>query len=365
MELSPQRVASATFRVVKRGFDPDEVRTFLGDVAGHLESTQQQATAMEARARAAVSKLHDLQHAAAAADTASQAASITSLAHVDEAETISRTLLLAQRTADTTVAEAEAHAAVLRARSIENAASIESTAHAEAAELLASARAEAVRLLDEARAEARRAKDEEHLRVENEVQALLARRDFLLADVDHLEQHVGAQRERVRDASVALLQIVERVPGGLADMRRPLLSASAGEPSPAAPPAEVPDDDADPTPVPDAGHAIRITGQVPVIGGEPLVSPRPTSVDEARTLWEQAGAADDHRRFERLARLDEPRSDSRAAADQPDVADDLDVTDGATPIAGVPYDLDGDLDDHLDDHLDDDGRGEPSAGRAG
>jgi DivIVA domain-containing protein len=332
MEINPQRVASATFRIVKRGFDPDEVRSFLGEVSSQLETTNQQATAMEARARAAVAKLHEVQQAVPAEP------SVAALTHVDEAETISRTLLLAQRTADTTIAEAEAQAASMRARAVDDAARIEASARAEAAQTVAAARVEADRLLDEARVEAHRAKDEEHLRVENEVQALLARRDFLLADVDHLEQHVGAQRERVRDASVALAQIAERVPGGLAEMRRPLLSASAESSRP------VPTD-------------IRITGQVPIVGGEPLVSPRPTSVDEARTLWEQAEAAADtqtrtpsesdttDRHLDRLDRLDrddrwDDRPDAAGALDD-DLGDDLDLTgEGPTPIAGLamPYD---------------------------
>jgi hypothetical protein len=83
------------------------------------------------------------------------------------------------------------------------------------------------KLLDEARLEARRSAESERIKAENEVQALLARRDFLLSDVDHLEHHLGAQRERLRDAAVSLQDLIERVPGGLGDMRRPLLSASA------------------------------------------------------------------------------------------------------------------------------------------
>ena len=56
MELSPQAVAAATFKIVKRGYDPDEVRSYLVEVSSSLESSQQQATAMEARARAAIAK---------------------------------------------------------------------------------------------------------------------------------------------------------------------------------------------------------------------------------------------------------------------------------------------------------------------
>ena len=79
------------------------------------------------------------------------------------------------------------------------------------------------------------------------MQSLLARRDFLLSDVDHLEQYLKAQRERLRDAAVQLQELVDRVPGGLADMRRPLLSASNEPPaSPLSDSSSSPGDAADP-----------------------------------------------------------------------------------------------------------------------
>src|SRR6187397_2600872 len=98
MELSPHAVSSATFKTVKKGFDPDEVRSYLVQVAGSLESSQQQATAMEARARAAIAKLQEMASApppSVAPESVGEAASHLVVAP-DEAETISRTLLLAQ-----------------------------------------------------------------------------------------------------------------------------------------------------------------------------------------------------------------------------------------------------------------------------
>lgn len=227
MDLSPQSVAAATFKTVKKGFDPDEVRSYLAKVASNLETSQQQAAAMEARARAAIAKMQELAQQAShtpapapvapAGEPAPRSTDVN--AGPDEAETISRTLLLAQRTADLAVADAKVEAE-----------SITAAAHSEAASVIDAARAEAARLLDDARGEARHAKDAELSRAEEAVQSLLARRDFLLGDVEHLEQHVGAQRERLRDAVGALQDLIERVPGGLGEMRRPLLSAAAPEP---------------------------------------------------------------------------------------------------------------------------------------
>jgi DivIVA domain-containing protein len=248
MALSPQRIRDTSFKSARRGYDQGEVDSFVEEVATALETAQNESTAMEARARAAVARLQELsQQPAEAAEGGAEPAEVHP--SVDEAETISRTLLLAQRTADTTVAEAQAEADRVIA-----------AARDEAATSLDGARQEAGRLVEEARADARRAGESERVQVEGEVQALLARRDFLESDVDHLEQYLVAQRERITEAVASLHDLVQRIPGGLADMRRPLLSAAA-EPSTTTEPTgeavadevdEVDEDDEDPFAVEDA-----------------------------------------------------------------------------------------------------------------
>jgi DivIVA domain-containing protein len=215
MDFSPQTVRTAGFKTVKRGYDPAEVENFKEKVAAAIETAQNQATAMEARARAAVAKLQEVSQQVAGGASDSKASFSASN---EDAETISRTLLLAQRTADSTISQADA-----------DAESITVKARNDATTVIDNARATADKLLDEARLEARRSAESERIKAENEVQELLARRDFLLSDVDHLEHHLGAQRERLRDAAVSLQDLVERVPGGLGEMRRPLLSATTAE----------------------------------------------------------------------------------------------------------------------------------------
>ncbi|MFT3854836.1 MAG: DivIVA domain-containing protein [Ilumatobacteraceae bacterium] len=248
MELTPQAVRATTFKTVRKGYDPTEVDGFKERAASAIESAQNQATAMEARARAAVAKLQELTQAGAApaakdeaptpagepkpVEAAAEAAAPAAPEAVaaapaelksDDAETISRTLLLAQRTADTTVAEAQR----------------------EAETILTAARAEATKIVEDARVEGRKANESERIKAENEVQALVARRDFLVGDVDSLEQHIVTQRERLRDTASAIQEMIDRVPAGLGDVRRPLLSASdtpaSGTPVPAAPAEEVHD----------------------------------------------------------------------------------------------------------------------------
>jgi vacuolar-type H+-ATPase subunit H len=159
-----------------------------------------------------VARLQELTEAAAAAPAAVDVSA-------DESETISRTLLLAQRTADNTVAEARSEAA-----------RIVRSANDEAATTLDSTREMAAKLLDEAHAEARRLRETERIAIAGEVEALKARRDFLESDVEQLELFLTEQRNRLREAATSIVDIVERVPGGLGAARAPLLSASDDEP---------------------------------------------------------------------------------------------------------------------------------------
>jgi len=232
MEISPQSIRSVDFRSTKKGYDPDEVDAFKDQVATLLEEAQQQAATMEARARAAIAKLQELAQQPAAAVAATPTAS-------GDSEVISRTLVLAQRTADAAIAEARAEAdTILQAARDEAVRSVDAARHA------------ATKVADEARVEARRSMEDERVRAENEVQSLLARRDFLLGDVDQLEQYIELQRERMREVAAVLHDLAERVPGGLGEMRRPLMSASASahtiadayrEPAPAAAPVSLPE----------------------------------------------------------------------------------------------------------------------------
>jgi DivIVA domain-containing protein len=226
MELSPAQITEASFRTVRKGYDPDEVDAFLVEVAKALEAARQQATAMEARARAAVARL---QEATAAADApgASEPPPAPAPAPAPdgepssmqipaaEAETISRTLLLAQKTADATVAEARSEAE-----------RIVSEATAEAEATIDSTREMSARLVEDARAEARSASEAERIAVANEVEALVARREFLVGDVDQLERFLIDQRDRLRGAARQIEALCERVPEGLGSVRPPALSAS-------------------------------------------------------------------------------------------------------------------------------------------
>jgi cell division septum initiation protein DivIVA len=213
MEYSPQEISTATFPIVKKGYDLDEVRSYLNGVSKALESSQQQATAMEARARAAVAKLQELTQA----EQASPPAPAEPAVSAEESDAIGRTLLLAQRTADGLIAEARSEADTMV-----------NAARAEASTMVADAQRQAETTIEDARVEGRRALETERAKAEGEVQALLARRDFLLGDVEQLEALVEAHRGRLLELSASLRETAE---ADLADLRRPLLSAAADTPA--------------------------------------------------------------------------------------------------------------------------------------
>ena len=62
MAISPHDIRARQFTTVKRGgYDQREVEAFRTAAAEALEQATQEATAMEARARAAVARLQELQ----------------------------------------------------------------------------------------------------------------------------------------------------------------------------------------------------------------------------------------------------------------------------------------------------------------
>lgn len=215
MDITPSHLTAAEFRTVRKGYDPDEVDEFLAHAAKALEQAQQHATAMEARARAAVARLQEATAAQPAGGGPTSESDGEMPVGADEAATISRTLLLAQRTADTTIADARAEAERITAE-----------AQRDAESTLDSTREMSAQLIADARAEARQASEQEREVASNEVEALKARREFLVGDVDQLEHFLIEQRERLRGAAQEIEALCQRVPSGLGSVRPPALSAA-------------------------------------------------------------------------------------------------------------------------------------------
>ncbi len=186
MELSPKSITGVQFRTVRKGYDPEEVRGFLAQLARGVEAVQAQSAAADSRARSLMGKLQEL----------------SSREEPDPGEAMKRTLLLAQRTADAAVAEAN-----------DEARSVLAAADEKSRSTLADAQAKAEQMITDAEADARRAASVEKTRIEAEVAALTARRDELHTEATRLERHIGDQRERIGTVAGTLRAILSESSG--------------------------------------------------------------------------------------------------------------------------------------------------------
>jgi cell division initiation protein len=223
MDVSAKMLHDVEFRERFRGYDPDEVDDFLERVAKAVEQLQ-------ARLREATDR----------ADAADARAAQGS--DIDEA--LRRTLVLAQRTADQVVAEAdeqarvklqkaEDEAALTVARANERSGRVVADAEVRAAAMIAEAdRRAAVTLADadsQAATKLATAQQEANVRfgstqerLTRDVEALEERRTALKYDVDRLEQFIDQRREGIR-RSIERLQVILDDPDHLDDDGLPAL----------------------------------------------------------------------------------------------------------------------------------------------
>lgn len=166
--ITPETVRAVQFREKLRGYHPDDVDAFVAAVATALESLDQ-------RVKASESKLSELESRSSAA--------------VEAEDSLRRTLVLAQRTADLAIQEAREEADKVRAETRAE----RDAAEAELAELRARLHSEA----------------EEEGRIERS--RLVAERNALLHDVAALEAHLERERERLR---IYFSDQLRRVEGG-------------------------------------------------------------------------------------------------------------------------------------------------------
>lgn len=188
MDVTPQSIRAVQFRASLRGYHPEDVDAFVAAVASKVEE-------LEARAKQADARVAELQ---ARQEGASEAE-----------ESLRRTLILAQRTADAAIQEAREEAARVSA---------------EAAEQRARAEAEVHELRQRLHAEA-----EEEGRSERE--RLTSERTALLADVEALTAHLERERERLRIYFRDQLRRVEAGEPGL--QAAPPMQATDAPPAPA------------------------------------------------------------------------------------------------------------------------------------
>jgi DivIVA domain-containing protein len=204
MELTSQAINEAEFSMARRGYDPDQVDEFLEKLAvavdkqrTALEEARGRAAQAEERAAEAERRLGERPERVVEAgpsdeDLAAAAernAELTAEAEA-ELETLQRTLLLAQKTADATVRDAEE---------------------------------EARRLIAKAEDDARAAEESTRTRLLEEISRLDSDRSSLEADVAALNGHLEEQRRHLRGA-IADLERLLTDPARLKESPAPELS---------------------------------------------------------------------------------------------------------------------------------------------
>jgi cell division initiation protein len=195
MDVSPKTLREVEFREKMRGYHPEDVDQFLERVAAGIEVLQD-------RLRQAIDRAQRAEQAANEAGGSD--------------ETLRRTLVLAQRTADLAVQEARE----------------------QAARILASAEQQAQSIIGESEERARRSHEDALVEVKGELNRLEASRQQLQADAENLTRWVDEHRAHLKaNLAEAMVKIDQAELLSPAPTSRPLdLSATRPAPMPAPPP---------------------------------------------------------------------------------------------------------------------------------
>jgi DivIVA domain-containing protein len=260
MDLTTELLDNAAFREAKKGYNTQDVDEFIEQVK--VEYQRHEALVREARQRAEAVDARVAEAERRAAEAEQRALTTT-----DDDDMLKRTLVLAQRTADAAIKEAE-----------EQASRTLSSAQDQAARMLADAQEATARARADAETEARRAQEEARTRVLSELRDLEAARDQLHADVDTLERHLEEQRDRIRLSTRELQRLLDD-PAALREVEVPIISEVVvpepapilvAEPEPVAAPAG--DDPASWTPDDEAWEE-------PEVAAAPTPPPSPAYAD--------------------------------------------------------------------------------------
>src|SRR6516165_3257339 len=196
MDVSPKTLREVEFREKMRGYHPEDVDQFLERVAAGIEVLQD-------RLRQALDRAQRAEQAANEAGGSD--------------ETLRRTLVLAQRTADLAVQEARE----------------------QAARILASAEQQAQSIIGEAEERARRSHEDALVEVKGELNKLEASRQQLQADVENLTRWVDEHRAHLKaNLAEAMAKIDQADLLSPAPTSRPL-DLSSTRPAPGPPPPSV------------------------------------------------------------------------------------------------------------------------------
>jgi DivIVA domain-containing protein len=211
MDATPKLITDVKFDTRKRGggYEPEQVDGFLSQLADRvaqlqdmLRRTTSQVEEAEARAaeakRAQAAAQAEIEKLRAEVVQAQDSASVREHGAEAEAEHASRVLLMAQKTADATIEDAN-----------RTAQQTIGDARTKAAGLLAEAETDAGRLRSEAQRETEDLIAQRRDTVLSEVRDLEGLRDQVSHDVDVLQRFLDEHRARVRSGIASLQQVLD------------------------------------------------------------------------------------------------------------------------------------------------------------
>ena len=248
MELTPKVFDDVEFRERFRGYDPDEVDAFLEQVARSVRELDQKLKDAIDRAEKAEARAREAGDADEALRRTLVLAQRTADAAVSEAEDRAAALMAeAEGKAATTVSDADRHAATTRGEADTYALRMREEADTDAATKVSETEAKVAEMIANAERDARDGAEDLRQRLRTEVSALEALREHLRTDAGRLEAHIAIQRQRVL-ATVEELQRLTSDPDALREAPVPEFkpvdavptAEAMGGGTPPAPPAPPP-----------------------------------------------------------------------------------------------------------------------------
>lgn len=264
MDATPHLLTDVKFSERRKGYDPEEVDNFLAQVSEKVAQLQEMVREATARADDAerARSLAQAQVDKLEADLARyEGAPPRQVDEQEEAERASKILLMAQKTADATIEDANrsAQAALADARQ-------------QAAALLAEAEAEAEKLRVEAKRQIDELVQQRRGQILSEVSELERARDQLAADVEALRNHLEAERANLQRTLDTIKQALDDPAALRVAAPPPMSTVTVPEQPPIEPaPIEQPPIEQAPEPVPVATAP----------GGEAEAAPDPSGAHGA------------------------------------------------------------------------------------
>lgn len=191
------RLTDVTFSERRRGYDPDEVSNFLNRVNDAIVELQRRLEAAEARAMSAEERAEAASRHAAELEERARAAEATGGSSETE-EALKRVLVLAQKTADEAIAEANRRGGEL-VRDAEK----------KAERIVGDAERRAKALIEDAERRARERAALQSRPIEVEMRRLEQRKTELLKEVAALEEQIRRHLDSAKAAATRLLEAVE------------------------------------------------------------------------------------------------------------------------------------------------------------